>query len=113
MNVDVIAHVCHESNAALCAATGDMSQPGWSVAPEWQRQSAVKGVGFAIANPDATPESQHVEWCKDKIADGWKLGLVKDAESKTHPCLVPYSELPDVQRRKDALFRVIVAALKD
>jgi RyR domain len=46
-----------------------------------------------------------------KLADGWIYGVEKDAESKTHPCLLPYAELPVEQRRKDALFRAIVQSL--
>jgi hypothetical protein len=36
---------------------------------------------------------------------------VKDAELKTHPCLVPFEELPKFQQQKDRLFRAIVKAL--
>ena len=28
----------------------------------------------------------------------------KDETRKTHPCLVPYEQLPEEQRRKDAIF---------
>ena len=32
----------------------------------------------------------------------------KNADKKTHPCLVPYENLPAHQRAKDAIFNVIV-----
>ena len=42
------------------------------------------------------------------VADGWVYGIVKDPESKTHPCLVPYQDLPAEQRIKDSLFGLTV-----
>jgi hypothetical protein len=43
--------------------------------------------------------------------NGWTYGQVKGAHAKTHPCCVPYEELPVEQRRKDALFKAIVASV--
>lgn len=68
-------------------------------------------VKFAIDNPDAPASAQHDAWMADKIADGWIHGPVKDAEAKTHPCLVPFDHLPVHQRKKDHLFRAGVRAL--
>ncbi len=106
-----IACVCHEANGAWCDVNGDHSQKPWELAEQWQRDSAVAGVKFAIEHPESTPEDQHEAWARDKRADGWVYGEVKDAGKKTHPCLVPYRDLPEFQRRKDALFRAIVKAL--
>ena len=66
-----------------------------------------------LANPDATPEQSHESWLEQKIADGWVYGAVKDPDAKTHPCCVPYEELPVEQKAKDYLFRAVVHALKD
>lgn len=91
-----IARMCHEVNRAYCEATGDTSQLPWEYAEPWQRESAIKGVDVALAG--ATPEQQHEAWCKDKYAAGWVYGDVKNAEAKTHQCLVPYAELSDAQK---------------
>lgn len=64
-----------------------------------------------MANPGATPEQQHDAWMSDKIADGWKFGERKDAGAKTHPCLVPYGQLPADQRLKDHVFRAVVQVM--
>jgi hypothetical protein len=48
----------------------------------------------------------------DNIKDGWVYGEVKDAEKKTHPCLVPFDQLPLFQQKKDKLFCAIVDALR-
>jgi hypothetical protein len=111
MNNNQIAQVCHEANRAYCAAIGDSSQKPWVEAEEWQRDSAIKGVAFAKQNPDAPASAQHDAWLADKIKAGWKYGPVKDPTKKEHPCCVSYEQLPIEQRRKDALFKAVVAAL--
>ena len=107
-----IAVVCHQANKAWCQANGDESQRDWHEAEQWQRDSAVKGVQFAIDNPDAPDSAQHDAWSADKRADGWIYGVEKNSVLKTHPCLVPFDQLPHFQQAKDKLFRAIVNALK-
>ena len=111
MTNEQIARVCHEANRAYCAAIGDTSQKPWDEADQWQRDSAINGVRFAISNPTAPASRQHYEWLVDKITDGWKYGPVKDAVKKEHPCIVSYEQLPVEQQLKDYLFKAVVAAL--
>ena len=111
MTTEQIARVCHEANRGYCDAIGDSSQKPWRDAEQWQRDSAIKGVEFALSNPDATASSQHDAWLADKFKDGWKYGPVKDPSKKEHPCCVPYDELPESQRLKDSLFKAVVASL--
>lgn len=105
------AMVAHEANRAWCLANGDDSQPLWDDAPDWQKDSAIKGVQFHMDNPDAGDSASHDNWMAQKDDEGWCYGPVKDPENKTHPCMVPFEELPEVQQRKDTLFRAIVHAL--
>jgi hypothetical protein len=107
--IEAIARVCHEANRAWCEANGDDSQTGWADAGDWQREAAITGVQVALKG--ATAEEQHDAWCREKAAAGWVYGPVKDPERKSHPCLVPYDQLPETQRAKDALFVAIVRAL--
>lgn len=105
-----IAQVCHEANRALQALHGDPApSPAWGDAPDWQRDSAVEGVEHALNG--ASPEELHESWCDVKRRDGWVYGPVKDADAKTHPCLVAYDLLPVEQKVKDHLFAGIVSAL--
>ena len=108
--IEQIAQVCHGANLEYCRTIGDQSQRVWEEAEEWQRQSAIKGVEFALATPNAPASSQHDAWLAEKEKDGWKFGLVKDPAKKEHPCMVPYDKLPMEQRVKDYLFRAIVKA---
>lgn len=110
-NETMVARVAHEANREYCRTIGDSSQPPWDQAPEWQRQSAVNGVRFHRANPDAGDAASHDNWMVEKISDGWVYGPKKDPEKREHPCMVPFSKLPAEQQRKDALFRAIVHAL--
>lgn len=106
-----IAECAHETNRAYCAALGDDSQLPWDEAPEWQRSSAFMGVEFHIDNPGAGDSASHDSWMAQKEADGWTFGEQKDEAKKTHPCMVPFDQLPSEQQAKDALFRNTVHQL--
>ena len=99
MNKENIAKICNEANKAYCEGIGDKSQHSWNNAPDGQ-------------NPEAPASASHDSWLEVKKAEGWKYGKYKDAQKKTHPCYVPYDELPEDQKKKDALFKSIVAAVK-
>jgi len=111
MTIEQIARICHDANASLCASVGDFSQTSWGEAPEWQRESAINGVEFHLAHPDAPASATHDSWLKEKVESGWVYGEVKDADARTHPCIVPFEQLPPEQQAKDHLFRGIVNAL--
>ena len=111
MTVVQIAKVCHEANRSYCESIGDFSQTSWNDAPEWQKQSAIFGVLYHQQYPDSKPEDSHKSWFKQKEADGWKYGKVKDADKKEHPCIVDYEKLPKEQQLKDDFFLTIVRAM--
>ena len=105
-----IAQLAHEANAAYCRSLGDYSQPTWAKAPEWQQKSAINGVLFHLETPLAVASSSHENWFREKEADGWHYGPDKDPVRKTHPCMVPFNELPIEQQIKDHIFRSVVHA---
>lgn len=112
MNAADIARITHEANRAYCVTIGDLSQPPYDEAPEWQKQSALSGVTGILDGTITRPEQSHEGWLAQKEADGWVYGPVKNPDAKQHPCTVPYSELPPEQQHKDALFFAVVAAFR-
>jgi RyR domain len=106
-----IAQIAHETNRVYCRIIGDNTQPLWHEAPARQRDSAINGVTFVRANPNAGPAAQHDNWMAEKQRDGWTYGPIKDVDAKTHPCFLPHDQLPPEQQRKDHLFHAVVTAL--
>lgn len=51
-----------------------------------------------------SPEELHGSWTQAYIAMGWKRGDKYDREAKTHPDIVPYAQLGQLERDKDAVF---------
>jgi len=113
MKTLAIAMLCHSINAAYCQSLGDESQLAWEDTADSHQQSLIAGVEMHLANPQATPEQSHESWYKQKEAEGWIYGEVKDLEKKEHPCFLPYDELPLEQKAKDYLFRATVHLMKD
>lgn len=51
-----------------------------------------------------SPEELHGSWMQAYFAMGWVYGPEYSRECKTHPDLVPYAELGQLERDKDAVF---------
>jgi len=73
--------------------------------------STRESVRHAIEHTSPSGRTQHEQWVAQKQRDGWRHGAVKDAAAKTHPLMVPYDDLPDWERRKDALINALALAL--
>ena len=110
--IEFIAKKAHEVNFAYCRAIGDPAQH-WDEAPDALKESVRSGVKMHLDKPDTTPEESHKAWLDFKAKDGWKYGPQKDFDAKTHPCFLPYNELPVRQRAKDYIFKAVVEQLKD
>lgn len=52
----------------------------------------------------SSPEDLHDSWTEAYRAMGWHYGKVYDPKLKTHPDMVPYDELGQLERDKDAVF---------
>lgn len=109
--IERIAEVCHEANRTYCKAVGDDTQVAWAEAPEWQKASAINGVSAILSGQITSPRQSHESWMEQKKRDGWIFGHVKNADTREHPCMLPYDELPPEQRVKDTLFFFITEIL--
>jgi hypothetical protein len=105
-----VARVVHEANRALQDIDGDESpSPPWASEDPAVRALTVHGV--ALARSGLPAGALHEAWCAGKRAQGWTYGAVKSSTAKTHPCLIPYAELPGHQQAKDRVLHAIVTAL--
>jgi len=51
-----------------------------------------------------SPEELHGSWMQAYLIMGWVYGEVYDREKRIHPDLVPYADLGQLERDKDAVF---------
>ncbi len=43
----------------------------------------------------------HEVWAQSRMEQGWTYGEQRSDKLKQHPCLVPYEELPEVEKEYD------------
>lgn len=46
-------------------------------------------------------ENVHEIWAQSRMKQGWTYGPERNDELKHHPCLIPYGELPEVEKNYD------------
>jgi hypothetical protein len=51
-----------------------------------------------------SPEELHGSWVQAYVDMGWTYGSERDTEKKTHPDMVPYAKLGQLEQDKDAVF---------
>jgi len=101
------AHAAHESNRAWSRSLGDHTHKAWDDLDSDQQHQAKASV-IGIAENDENAEASHKRWVDYMRVSGWTLGPEKNTKTKTHPCLVPWNELPLEQRFKDEMWVTIV-----
>jgi ryanodine receptor 2 len=43
----------------------------------------------------------HEVWAQSRIEQGWVYGQERSDALKTHPCLIPYEDLPEIEKAYD------------
>ena len=57
--------------------------------------------GNLMALAEELAKNVHEVWAETRIKQGWKFGEQRNDELKTHPCLVPYEDLPEEEKEYD------------
>lgn len=97
----IIAKIIHQCWVSHQIAVG---QPYNDRLTDAQRESLLSGYRKFINNPTMTCQQNHEEWMEHRLANGWTLGPVKDEALKQHPDLIPYDQLPAVEKTKNEVF---------
>ena len=50
---------------------------------------------------EAMAKNVHEVWAESRISQGWTYGPERNDALKHHPCLVPYEDLPEVEKAYD------------
>jgi hypothetical protein len=111
MTITDIAKVVHNIQVVFCASIGE-TIPAWEDALEIMQTATKIGVRDLINNPNATGGFSHEQWMKNKLAEGYVWGVVRDHVKKTHPSLIPFEQLPHNEQVKDHLFVETVRSLQ-
>jgi len=95
-------------NAARLAAIAAQAP---IVPVEWaEREAAFRTQFLAVIERQCgeqrsnSPEELHGSWMQAYFAMGWTYGEDYDREGRKHPDLVPYAQLGQLERDKDAVF---------
>jgi hypothetical protein len=111
MQIENAAQAAHEVNRAYCREVMyDLSHLPWKYTPDNIRDSVRSGVRAIIERPNLSPAESHQRWIDYKTTKGWTYGTTKSFSRKTHPCMVPFSELPVQHQVKDTIFGAVVRA---
>lgn len=107
--INQIAQECHLKNDELMLANGEVpNSTSWHEMDDHMKDMNIKSVKKALLNPNLTAKDMHDEWMKNKIADGWRYGITKDADQKTHPLIIDFDKMNDIDKLKDQIFIDVV-----
>jgi hypothetical protein len=72
---------------------------GYDIAPmtDWTATT----FSFAADEIEYLAEMEHMRWINAMRDQGFSFGPVKDEQKKTHPLMMPYSDLPEPDKEKD------------
>lgn len=115
MNQYKIAEILHNAVSAIPRIDGSVMVP-WDALNGILKDKAAdtvallmeKSIMFAHGMSD---EYLHDIWHANMIEMGWAYGPTYSLEHKLHPSMVPFNELPDDEKIKDAIWAGIIYAL--
>jgi hypothetical protein len=97
--------VYEAARLAAAAAMAPIVPEPWDQRDEAFRDQFVAVIDRQTSDQRKTsPEELHADWVRAYEAMGWVYGPVRDPDRRTHPDMVPYAELGQLERDKDAVF---------
>ena len=59
-------------------------------------------------------EQVHITWMNQRVKDGWIYGQTRNDEKKQTPCIVPYKDLPEIEKEYDRITaRTVINTLQN
>ncbi len=97
--------VYNAARLAAMAARAPIVPVPWAEREEAFRKQFLEVIDRQCGDQrSSSPEELHGSWMQSYITMGWIYGEKYDREKKIHPDLVPYSQLGQLERDKDAVF---------
>jgi hypothetical protein len=107
-----IAQVAHEAVRALCFAAEIPESPdSWPELAAGDINANAATVAFIRTHPRHSIVQMHNDWMNSMTRRGYTHGERNDQVARTHPLLLPYTELPASYRLQNRLFFAVVSAL--
>jgi hypothetical protein len=95
---DLPEQLKESSRAAARAISRKLEARGLAIRPS--KPGIDNPFEFSLEEVEELAVSEHERWCRERSAAGWKAG-VRDIEAMTTPNLIPWEELPEIEREKD------------
>ena len=97
--------VYEAARIAAIAANAPVIPAVWGEREDDFRAQFLKVIGRQCGPQRSnSPEELHGSWMQAYFAMGWVYGEKYDRENRIHPDLVPYTQLGQLERDKDAVF---------
>ena len=82
-----------------------LASTGYRIAPlmDWEAESLLFNEMTHNEEDEVTSMAklEHELWCREKIADGWTFGQIKDPAKKSSPNILPWEDLPPSEQEKN------------
>ena len=91
----------HRDRAAPGPGPWRANSGGWARAGASGGSQARERFEATAEQLEELAQMEHGRWVVERLKQGWTYGEKKDADGKTHPLLVPWSEVRDDAREYD------------
>ena len=71
---------------------------------------------FTVSNEllEKLAEQVHITWMNQRIKEGWSYGPGRDDEKKQTPCIIPFQNLPEIEKEYDRITaRTVINTLQN